>query len=137
MRSDEATNAALPQCDFNLFCDDVQRARAEAVTDVKGNELAKTPNFTADVMLRYSAGWGGLADLEGSVQYIYRDGFQHRIFNNPKTDNVPSYDIVNLMLTIRPDAWPWYIDLMAMNLADEDGINARFTDVFGVGATRR
>ena len=135
VRSDEATNALLPQCNFNIFCDDIQRARAEAVTDVKGNELAKTPNFTADVTLRYSGRFGDLADFEGSVQYLYRDGFQHRIFNNPKTDDVPSYDIVNLMLTLRPDAWPWYIDLMGMNLADEDGINARFTDVFGVGST--
>ncbi len=135
VRSDEATNALLPHCNFNIFCDDIQRARAEAVTDVKGNELAKTPNFTADVTLRYSGRLGSLADIEGSVQYLYRDGFQHRIFNNPKTDDVPSYDIVNLMLTIRPDAWPWYIDLMGMNLADEDGINARFTDVFGVGST--
>ena len=135
VRSDEATNALLPHCNFNIFCDDIQRARAEAVTDVKGNELAKTPNFTADITLRYSGRLGDLADFEGSVQYLYRDGFQHRIFNNPKTDDVPSYDIVNLMLTIRPDAWPWYIDLMGMNLADEDGINARFTDVFGVGST--
>ena len=135
VRSDEATNALLPHCNFNIFCDDIQRARAAAVTDVKGNELAKTPNFTADVTLRYSGRFGDLADFEGSVQYLHRDGFQHRIFNNPKTDDVPSYDIVNLMLTIRPDAWPWYIDLMGMNLADEDGINARFTDVFGVGST--
>ena len=135
VRSDEATNALLPHCNFNIFCDDIQRARAAAVTDVKGNELAKTPNFTADVTLRYSGRFGELADFEGSVQYLHRDGFQHRIFNNPKTDDVPSYDIVNLMLTIRPDAWPWYIDLMGMNLADEDGINARFTDVFGVGST--
>ena len=135
VRSDEATNVLLPACNFNIFCDDIQRARAAAVTDVKGNELAKTPNFTADVMLRYRGRLGSWGDFEGSAQYIYRDGFQHRIFNNPKTDDVPSYDVVNLMLTITPDAYPWYVDLMAMNLGDEDGINARFTDVFGVGAT--
>lgn len=135
VRSDDATNALLPQCNFNLFCDDIQRARAAAVTDVEGNELAKTPKFTADLMLRYRGRLGGWGDFEGSVQYIYRDGFQHRIFNNPRTDDVPSYDVVNLMLTIAPDAYPWHIDLMGMNLADEDGINARFTDVFGVGAT--
>ncbi len=135
VRSDDATNALLPACNFNIFCDDIQRARAAAVTDVKGNELAKTPNFTADVMLRYRGRLGNWGDFEGSAQYIYRDGFQHRIFNNPKTDDVPSYDVVNLMLTITPDAYPWYVDLMAMNLGDEDGINARFTDVFGVGAT--
>ena len=135
VRSDEATNALLPACNFNIFCDDIQRARAAAITDVKGNELAKTPNFTADVMLRYRGRLGSWGDFEASAQYIYRDGFQHRIFNNPKTDDVPSYDVVNLMLTITPDAYPWYVDLMAMNLGDEDGINARFTDVFGVGAT--
>ena len=135
VRSDDATNALLFSCNFNIFCDDIQRARAAAVTDVKGNELAKTPNFTADVMLRYRGRLSSWADLEGSVQYTYRDGFQHRIFNNPIADDVPSYNIVNLMLSIAPDAYPWHIDLMAMNLGDEDGINARFTDVFGVGAT--
>jgi iron complex outermembrane receptor protein len=135
VRSDDATNALLPQCNFNLFCDDIQRARAAAVTDVEGNELAKTPNFTADVMLRYRGRLGGWGDFQASAQYIYRDGFQHRIFNNPRTDDVPSYNVVNLMLTLAPDAWPWYIDLMGMNLTDENGINARFTDVFGVGST--
>ncbi len=135
VRSDDATNALLPQCQFNLFCDDIQRARAAAVTDVKGNQLAKTPNFTADVMLRYLTRLGNWSDFETSVQYLYRGGFQHRIFNNPKTDDVPSYHIVNLVLTIAPDAYPWHIDLMGMNLTDEDGINARFTDVFGVGST--
>ena len=135
VRADDATNALLAQCDFNLFCDDIQRARAAAVTDVKGNELAKTPNFTADVMLRYRSRFADRSDFEASVQYIYRGGFQHRIFNNLRTDDVPGYEVVNLTLTLAPDAWPWHIDLMAMNLTDEDGINARFTDVFGVGAT--
>ena len=135
VRSDDATNALLPQCNFNLFCDDIQRARAAAILDVKGNELAKTPKFTADLTLRYHGRLGDWGGFEGSVQYIYRDGFQHRIFNNPRTDDVPGYDVVNLMLTVTPDAWPWRLDLMGMNLTDEDGINARFTDVFGVGAT--
>ena len=135
VRSDAATNALLPQCDFNIFCDDIQRARAAAVTDVKGNELAKTPDFTAHAMLRYRDRLGSWSDFEASVQYIHRDGFQHRIFNNPRTDKVPAYDVVNLVVGIAPDAYPWHVHLMAMNLGDEDGINARFTDVFGVGAT--
>ena len=135
VRSDAATNALLPQCGFNIFCDDIQQARAAAVTDVKGNELAKTPTVTASVMLRYRGRLGSWGDFKGGVQYIYRGGFQHRIFNNPKTDNVPGYDVVNLALTIAPDAYPWRLELMAMNLTDEDGINARFTDVFGVGST--
>ena len=135
VQSDDATNALLFQCNFNIFCPEIELARAAAITDVNGNELAKTPRFTADVMLRYRGRLGGWGDFEGSLQYTYRDGFQHRIFNNPRTDDVPSYNVVNLMLSIAPDAYPWHIDLMGMNLTDEDGINARFTDVFGVGAT--
>ena len=134
VQSDAATNALLAQGAF-LFGTEIEQARAAVITDVEGNKLAKTPKFTADVMLRYRGRLSSWADLEGSVQYTYRDGFQHRIFNNPIADDVPSYNIVNLMLSIAPDAYPWHIDLMAMNLGDEDGINARFTDVFGVGAT--
>ena len=134
VQSEAATNALLRQ-KASLSGPEVEQARAAVITDVNGNKLAKTPKFTADVMLRYRGRLSSWADLEGSVQYTYRDGFQHRIFNNPRADDVPSYNIVNLMLSIAPDAYPWHIDLMAMNLGDEDGINARFTDVFGVGAT--
>ena len=134
VQSETATNILLGQGAF-LFGPEIERARAAVIMDVDGNKLAKTPQFTADVMLRYRGRLGGWSDFEASAQYIYRDGFQHRIFNNPRTDDVPSYDVVNLMLTLAPDAYPWHIDLMGMNLADEDGINARFTDVFGVGST--
>ena len=134
VQSETATNILLGQGAF-LFGPEIERARAAVIMDVDGNKLAKTPQFTADVMLRYRGRLGGWSDFEASAQYIYRDGFQHRIFNNPRTDDVPSYDVVNLMLTIAPDAYPWHVDLMGMNLADEDGINARFTDVFGVGST--
>ena len=135
VRSDEVTNALLPQCNFNIFCDDIQRARAAAILDVNGNELAKTPDFTADAMLRYQLRAGRWGNLEASAHYIYRGGFYHRLFNNPKTDSVPDYHVVNLGLSFTPDAWPWRVDLLAMNVTDEDGVNARFTDVFGVGAT--
>ena len=73
--------------------------------------------------------------MEGSLRYSYRDGFQHRIFNNPVTDEVPSYDKLDLMISVLPNAQSWRLDLMVTNLTNEDGINARFTDVFGVGAT--
>ena len=132
--SDEVTNALLAQ-GANLFGPEIQQARAAAITDVKGNELAKSPGFTADLMLRWFGRLGSWAGLEGSLRYSYRDGFQHRIFNNPVTDEVPSYDKLDLMISVLPNAQSWRLDLMVTNLTDEDGINARFTDVFGVGAT--
>ena len=134
VRSDEVTNALLAQ-GANLFGPEIQQARAAAITNVKGNELAKSPGFTADLMLSWFGRLGGWAGLEGSLRYSYRDGFNHRIFNNPVTDKVPSYDTLNLMFSLLPDAQSWRLDLMVTNLTDEDGVNARFTDVFGVGAT--
>ena len=134
VRSDEVTNALLAQ-GANLFGPEIQQARAAAITDVKGNELAKSPGFTADLMLRWFGRLGSWADLEGGLRYSYRDGFQHRIFNNPVTDKVPSYDKLDLMIGVLPNAQSWRLDLMVTNLTDEHGINARFTDVFGVGAT--
>ena len=134
VRSDNATNALLAG-GASLFGPEIQQARAAAIRDVEGNELAKSPRFTADLMLRYFGRLGSWGDFEGSARYRYRGSFQHRIFNNPTTDQVPSYGTLGLMLGVAPDAWRWRLDFILTNLTDEDGINARFTDVFGVGAT--
>ena len=57
------------------------------------------------------------------------------IFNNDETDVVDSYDVIDLVVGFYPAASDWRVELIGKNLTDEDGINARFTDVFGVGAT--
>lgn len=132
--SDAATNALLAQGE-PLFGPLIQQARALSVTNVNGNELAKTPGFTLDATLRYEHDIGLWGEFIGTVQYTHRDDFQQRIFNNPTTDTVPSYGIVNIVLTVEPESRAWGFDLMALNATDEDGVNARFTDVFGVGAT--
>ena len=40
-----------------------------------------------------------------------------------------------MLMKLTPDSSPWTVELIGKNLTDRDGINARFTDVFGVGAT--
>ena len=132
--SEAATNALLAQ-GINLFSPEVERARAAQIADVQGNELAKTPGFTANLALTYShtlAAWG---DIEGTLSYTHRGDFRHRIFNNPLTDEVDGYDTVDLLVRFLPADAGWRLELIGKNLTDEDGINARFTDVFGVGAT--
>ncbi len=133
--SDAATNAILPTVGFNLFDPAVQIARAAAVSDVQGNELAKTPNFTADISLTYERPVRSYGDFIGTFQYTHRGSFNQRIFNNPTVDDVPSYNVFNFVLTFEPAGGRWGFDFLALNVTDEDGINARFTDVFGVGAT--
>ena len=134
VESEAATNALLAQ-GLSLFSPEVEIARAGQIADVRGNELAKTPGFTANLALTYSHTMGGWGDIEGTLSYTHRGDFRHRIFNNPNTDEVDSYDTIDVVLRFAPSDANWRVELIAKNLTDEDGINARFTDVFGVGAT--
>ena len=133
VQSEAAGNALIGQ-GFNLFSDDIQIARSAGVQNVNGNELAKTPKFTGNIALNWNTNINA-GELNSSLQYTYRGEFKHRIFNNAVTDIVPSYDIINLVVGFRPEGKNWSVELIAKNLTDEAGINARFTDVFGVGAT--
>lgn len=134
VQSDEVTNALIGQ-GFDLFSPEIQRARATQVQNVKGNELAKTPGFTGNLALNWDAELGAWGDMRTTFQYTYRGDFKHRIFNNDKTDVVDSYDVIDLVVGFYPGNADWRLELIGKNLTDEDGINARFTDVFGVGAT--
>ena len=134
VQSDKVTNALIGQ-GFDLFSPEIQRARATQVQNVKGNELAKTPGFTGNLALNWDAELGNWGDMRTTFQYTYRGDFKHRIFNNDETDVVDSYDVIDLVVGFYPGASDWRVELIGKNLTDEDGINARFTDVFGVGAT--
>ena len=133
VQSDTATNALIGQ-GLNLFSDEIQIARSNEVQNVNGNELAKTPDLTANIALNWNTdvAWG---ELDSSLQYTYRGDFKHRIFNNDVTDIVPSYQVIDLVVGLTPSGADWRVELIGKNLTDKDGINARFTDVFGVGAT--
>ncbi len=131
----EAAGGALIGGGAGLFSPEVQQARSSAVQNVNGNELAKTPKFTGNVALNWNTDIASWGELNSSLQYTYRGGFKHRIFNNDATDVVPSYNVIDLVVGLRPEGKDWRVELIGKNLSDEAGINARFTDVFGVGAT--
>ena len=131
----EAAGGALVGGGAGLFSPEVQQARSSAVQNVNGNELAKTPKFTGNVALNWNTDIASWGELNSSLQYTYRGGFKHRIFNNDATDVVPSYNVIDLVVGLRPEGKDWRVELIGKNLTDEAGINARFTDVFGVGAT--
>jgi len=135
VQSEAAGNALLGQ-GFGLFSDEIQIARADQIQNVNGNELAKTPSFTGNLSLSWTKELEAWGEMRSTLQYTYRGDFKHRIFNNADTDVVPSYDVLDLVVGFYPGTGEsWRVELVAKNLTDEDGINARFTDVFGVGAT--
>ena len=102
--------------------------------NVKGNQLAKTPEITADISLKYETNLPSGNSLTTIAQYVKRGEFQQRVSNNPTVDYVRDYILGNITTTIGfSDSLA--VDFMLLNITDEAGINSSMTDVFGVAAT--
>lgn len=134
VESDATTNSLLAQ-GLPLFGEEIQRSRAENIKNVKGNELAKAPSFTGNVSFSHFSDVRGMGELRTKIQYVFRGEYFHRIFNNPRTDLVSSYSVLNASMRFTTPRTPWIFTLSALNITDEAGVNSKFTDVFGVGAT--
>ena len=102
--------------------------------NVKGNDLAKTPDVTADASLTYETVLSSGNEITTIFQLIRRGEFMQRVSNNPLVDKVPYYQIYNLKVGIDFQN-NMGLDFFLMNMTNEDGINSSMTDVFGVAAT--
>jgi iron complex outermembrane receptor protein len=103
--------------------------------NVKGNELAKSPEFSADISLTYETVLSSGSLFTGIMQYVQRGDFQQRVSNNAIVDAIDSYDLLNLTASIDFAGDKWELDFKVLNVSDEDGVNSSMTDVFGVAAT--
>ena len=111
-----------------------EAARAALAKDIIGNELAKSPEYTADVSLSQVTDFPSGVSMTSTLQYIYRGEFFQRVANRPAQDFIPAYEIFNLTFAVDLND-TLSLDIVFANLTDEDGINSSMTDVFGVGAT--
>ena len=103
--------------------------------DVKGNKLAKSPEFTADINLTYETTLESGNEFSSIVQFIRRGDFEQRVSNNSLVDSIDAYNLFNVTASIDFVSSNTGIDFMLLNIADKDGINSSMTDVFGVAAT--
>ena len=103
--------------------------------DVKGNKLAKSPEFTADINLTYETTLSSGNEFSSIVQFVRRGDFEQRVSNNTLVDSIDSYNLFNVAASIDFVSSNTGIDFMLLNIADKDGINSSMTDVFGVAAT--
>ena len=111
-----------------------EQERYDLREDVKGNMLAKTPEFTADATLTYEGELASGNPINVILQFIRRGEFMQRVSNNPFVDTVPEYQIFNLTVGIDfPNNMD--LDFLLLNATDEHGVNSSMTDVFGVAAT--
>jgi len=118
---------------FQYFFDE-ESLRYDLRENVNGNELAKTPDFTADISMTYETELSSGNSLTSVFQFIKRGEFMQRVNNNPSVDIVPSYRVFNISVGIdfKNDL---SLDFILMNVDDEDGVNSAMTDVFGVAGT--
>ncbi len=105
----------------------------DSVVNLNGNKPPKLPKFSANITLTHA--WQMPAGLlTSSLTYTHVGSYDYTIFNDPGL-GVPASDIWDLSFSYQPDDADWNLDLLLTNLADDDEINARWTNVFGVGQT--
>ena len=103
--------------------------------NIKGNQLAKSPEFTANLGLQYVTQLESGRSLRSTAELIHRGDFQQRVFNSPFVDRVDEYTVLNFTASLDLNDDNWGLDLMLLNATDEDGMNSAMTDVFGVAGT--
>ncbi|MDC3376121.1 TonB-dependent receptor [Gammaproteobacteria bacterium] len=102
--------------------------------NIKGNQLAKSPEFTANFGLKYDGELKSGTPIKAIAELIHRDDFQQRVFNSPFVDKVDSYTVLNFTTSLELNDSSG-VDFMILNATDKDGMNSAMTDVFGVAGT--
>jgi iron complex outermembrane receptor protein len=125
---------ALDNLKAELYFFGEEPTRYSLREDIKGNSLAKSPEFTANIGIEYNA-QTAYGDLTTTAEVIYRGDFQQRVFNSPFVDQVDSYTVLNLTASLDLTGDQWGVDFMILNAGDKDGMNSSMTDVFGVAGT--
>ncbi|RME69002.1 MAG: TonB-dependent receptor, partial [Alphaproteobacteria bacterium] len=133
--AEDASTPILLANGGNPFDPAVTAARGATAISLKGNELSKIPHVVANARLTYARSLDDYGQFKISISYTYRDNFQARVFNNPIADPVPSYNMVDVNVAWAPTSGNWTAELIVKNLFNEDAVNSRFTDNFGVAAT--
>jgi len=112
-----------------------ERFRLATTTNLKGNEPPKLVDVTARVGLTNTHSFAEGSVLTSRIDFIHRGEYQYRVYNNPLVDTVPDYNVVNLYFQYDMANYPITVGLSVSNLFDEDGVNSRFSNPFGLLTT--
>ena len=110
------------------------RLNLSQTTNLKGNTPPKLVDFSARMALTNTHEMGN-GVLTSRFEYVHRGEYQYRVYNNPLVDTVPPYDIFNLSFDYHLPNRNLSFGLGASNLFDEDGVNSRFSNPFGLLTT--
>ena len=114
-----------------------ERIRMNNANNLNGNEPPKLVDLMARVALTNTHNFADGSELSSRVEYVHRGDFQARIFNHPRVDGVPSYDLVNLYFAYDVGNMPLSFNLSVTNIFDKNGVNNIFTNPYGLWTTSR
>jgi iron complex outermembrane receptor protein len=114
-----------------------ERIRMNNANNLNGNKPPKLVDLTARVALTNTHAFSDGSELSSRVEYVHRGDFQARIFNHPRVDSVPSYDLVNLYFAYDVGNMPISLNLSVTNIFDKNGVNNVFTNPYGLWTTSR
>lgn len=109
-------------------------AVAAAARNSKGFSPPKLPNVAGSIDAAYTIDIGRNV-FTPRVEYVYRGGFNYRVFDDSALDNVSPYGIWNLYLEYLPPVDNLRFSIAATNIGNKAGIGGRFTDPYGSGQT--
>ena len=90
-------------------------------TNLKGNRLIQSPEFTISLGAQYSHFLDNGLSLTGRVDYYWQDEFYATTFNRPQ-DRISSWDIWNAQVTLYGRDNAWYARAFIQNIEDSDNI---------------
>ena len=114
-----------------------ERIRMNNANNLNGNEPPKLVDLMARVALTNTHNFADGSELSSRVEYVHRGDFQARIFNHPRVDGVPSYDLVNLYFAYDVGNMPLSFNLSVTNIFDKNGVNNVFTNPYGLWTTSK
>ena len=93
--------------------------------NIHGNELANTPPYSLSFGAQYSTPVGGGYNLVSRVDYFWEAPMFGRIFNGP-ADAIPSYGVMNALITLNAPDNAWYVQGYAKNLLGGSHITGQY-----------
>ncbi|MDE3114418.1 MAG: TonB-dependent receptor, partial [Pseudomonadota bacterium] len=92
---------------------------------LKGNWLQNTPENTLSVSAQYTQPLAGDYKLVGRVDYYWQSMMFGRIFNTA-ADKIPSWDVMNLLLTLNSPDDTWYVQGFIKNVMDKNNLTGMY-----------
>jgi len=105
----------------------------------KGQELAYSPNISANLSLDHYLALGGMGELRTNLNYTYTSEQYHSGSSNDKIYLEEANALLNARISFISAEESWQVSAWATNLTDEDTIESigNVTDDFGFIPTRR